>query len=250
MDKYFIWIHYERLHNHNKAKHNKTVCIFLGIYCSLTCSMSSFKRHIHLHFMMTSPNGNIFRVTGPVRGEFFSQRPVTRGFDVFFLRLNKRLSEQSRRRWFDTSFRSWWHHCNTSPEANLKLKSREILFAPNIHFNCEIILEKNAKSTAVILSFSSQNSKNNLTATERWVMDERQFLRFEFKKRFWRTPCIAISPCTSLSLTLICSPANYDVIKWKHFPRYRPFVRGIFPSQMPLMWNLLFDRRMNIVWYL
>ena len=33
MDKHFMWIHYERLHNHNKAKHNKTVCIFLGIYC-------------------------------------------------------------------------------------------------------------------------------------------------------------------------------------------------------------------------
>ena len=33
MDKYFMWIHYERLHNHNKAKHNKTVWIFLGIYC-------------------------------------------------------------------------------------------------------------------------------------------------------------------------------------------------------------------------
>ena len=33
MDKYIMWIHYERLHNHNKAKHNKTVCIFLGIYC-------------------------------------------------------------------------------------------------------------------------------------------------------------------------------------------------------------------------
>ena len=33
MDKYFMWIHYERLHNHNKAKQNKTVCIFLGIYC-------------------------------------------------------------------------------------------------------------------------------------------------------------------------------------------------------------------------
>ena len=32
--KYFMWIHYERLHNHNKAKHNKTVCIFLGIYCN------------------------------------------------------------------------------------------------------------------------------------------------------------------------------------------------------------------------
>ena len=33
MDKYFMWIHYDRLHNQNKAKHNKTVCIFLGIYC-------------------------------------------------------------------------------------------------------------------------------------------------------------------------------------------------------------------------
>ena len=37
MDKYFMWIHYERLHNHNKAKHNKTVCIFLGIYCRSLC---------------------------------------------------------------------------------------------------------------------------------------------------------------------------------------------------------------------
>ena len=35
MDRYFMWIHYERLHNHNKAKHNKTVCIFLGIYCKV-----------------------------------------------------------------------------------------------------------------------------------------------------------------------------------------------------------------------
>ena len=45
--------------------------------------------------MMTSSNGNIFRVTGPLcgTGEFPAQRPVTRSFDVYFdLRLNKRLS--------------------------------------------------------------------------------------------------------------------------------------------------------------
>ena len=42
MDKYFTWIHYERLHNHNKAKHNKTVCIFLGIYC-----ISKYSTHTH-----------------------------------------------------------------------------------------------------------------------------------------------------------------------------------------------------------
>ena len=40
MDKYFMWIHYERLHNHNKAKHNKTVCIFLGIYCNCLVTSS------------------------------------------------------------------------------------------------------------------------------------------------------------------------------------------------------------------
>ena len=43
MDKYFMWIHYERSHNHNKAKHNKTVCIFLGIYCTNLQLTRSFK---------------------------------------------------------------------------------------------------------------------------------------------------------------------------------------------------------------
>ena len=42
MDKYFMWIHYERLHNHNKAKHNKTVCIFLGIYCRCMVESNCF----------------------------------------------------------------------------------------------------------------------------------------------------------------------------------------------------------------
>ena len=45
MDKYFMWIHYERLHNPNKAKHNKTVCIFLGYTVMLWCIT-----HIPLHY--------------------------------------------------------------------------------------------------------------------------------------------------------------------------------------------------------
>ena len=47
MDKYFMWIHYERLHNHNKAKHNKTVCIFLGIYFIL------YSVHQVTHFLIS-----------------------------------------------------------------------------------------------------------------------------------------------------------------------------------------------------
>ena len=70
--------------------------------------------------MMTSSNGNIFRVTGPLCGEFTgpgefpTQRPVTRNFDVFFdLHLNERLSKQSQGWWFETPQScSLWRHGN------------------------------------------------------------------------------------------------------------------------------------------
>ena len=49
----------------------------------------------------------------PVTGEFPSQRPVTRSFDVFFdLRLNKRLSKLSWGWCFETPPYSPWRHCN------------------------------------------------------------------------------------------------------------------------------------------
>ena len=44
-----------------------------------------------------------------------SQSPVTRSFDAFFdLRLNKRSSKHSIRRWFETPSRSLWRHCNVT----------------------------------------------------------------------------------------------------------------------------------------
>ena len=68
---------------------------------------------------MTSSTGNIFALlalcagNSPVTGEFSSQRPAMQSFDVFFdLRLNKRLSKQSRRWWFETPSCSLWCHCN------------------------------------------------------------------------------------------------------------------------------------------
>ena len=70
-------------------------------------------------FMVTSSNGNISALLAicegnpPVTGEFPSQRPVTRSYEVFFdPRLNERLSKQSRRRWFETPSPSLWCHCN------------------------------------------------------------------------------------------------------------------------------------------
>ena len=68
---------------------------------------------------MTSSNGNILRVTGPLCGEFTgpgefpTQRPVTRSFDVYFdLRLNKRLCKQSWGWWFETLLCPLWRHSN------------------------------------------------------------------------------------------------------------------------------------------
>ena len=69
--------------------------------------------------MMTLSNGTIFRVTGPLCGEFTgpgefpAQRPVTRSFAVFFdLFLNKRLSKQPWGWWFETPPWSLWRQCN------------------------------------------------------------------------------------------------------------------------------------------
>ena len=68
---------------------------------------------------MTSSNGNIFRVTGPLCGEFTgpgefpTQRSVTRSFDVYVdLRLNIRLSKQPWGWWFDTPSCPLWCQCN------------------------------------------------------------------------------------------------------------------------------------------
>ena len=88
--------------------------------------------------MMTSSNGNIFRVTGHLYGEFTdprftgprwipAQRPVTRSFDVFFdLRLNKRLSKQSWGWWFEMLSRSLCRHRNVN--RNDKISSKWNIF--------------------------------------------------------------------------------------------------------------------------
>ena len=57
----------------------------------------------------------ICAANSPVTSEFLSQKPVTRGFDVFFdLRLSKCLSKQSQGWWFETPTRSLWRHRNVS----------------------------------------------------------------------------------------------------------------------------------------
>ena len=71
--------------------------------------------------MMTSSNGNIFRISGLLCGEFIGHQwiPLTKTTDAelrcfFDLRLNRQLSKQYRRWWFETLQRLLWRHCNVS----------------------------------------------------------------------------------------------------------------------------------------
>ena len=90
-------------------------------FCNQLTSAPTFKGSAWWRHQMETFSTLLALCVGnsPVTGEFPSQRPVTRSFDVFFdRRLNKRLSERSRGRWFETPSRSTWLHCNvfhTSP---------------------------------------------------------------------------------------------------------------------------------------
>ena len=72
----------------------------------------------------------------PVTGEFATQRPVTRNFDVFFdLRLNKRLSKQPWGWWFETPSRPLWHHCNVTISVYVGHKIH-VWQLSDMHFLC------------------------------------------------------------------------------------------------------------------
>ena len=84
--------------------------------CEFWKYVAFFILHCIVKHMMTSSNGNIFRVTGHLCREFTGPviSPHT-SFDVFFvLRLNKRLSKQSWGSWFEMLSHPSWRHRNDS----------------------------------------------------------------------------------------------------------------------------------------
>ena len=99
----------------------------IHVLIAVTKYIVGFANFLSRILMMTSSNGSIFRVTGPLcgefTGEFHSQRPVTRSFDVFFdLRLNILLSKQAWGWWFETPLRPLWRYCN------VRINSRNLVW--------------------------------------------------------------------------------------------------------------------------
>ena len=127
--------------------------------------------------MTTSSNENISVLltlcagNSPVNGEFPSQRPVTRSFDVFFdLRLNKRLSEQSWGWWFETPSRSLWRHCN----GHMQLWTNSYTACDLLYHQAYILTEWNYGNTVWInLSGVSDEMittlSNNYRLTIQWT---------------------------------------------------------------------------------
>ena len=90
--------------------------------------------------IMTSSNGNISVLpafcagNSPATDEFPAQRPMTWSCDVFFdLCLNQQLSNQWRRRWFETSWPSLWRHCNDKLDDGFasSMRCRYLSFGTN-----------------------------------------------------------------------------------------------------------------------
>ena len=148
---------------------NMKACISYTSH-NMSMALSSIVLLLLYHHMMTSSNGNIFRVTGHLCGEFTgpgefpSQRPVTRSFDVFFdLRPNKRLSK--------LECGAWSHH----PRRLQCVWSRNLrIFKVAMwHFRCRHNLKNNyiwdnlqcclsvprSPSKPVMLTFDLQSRK-------------------------------------------------------------------------------------------
>ena len=125
---------------------------------------------------MTSSNGNIFRVTGHLCGEFTDRRwiPPTTASDAELWCLNERLSIQWWGWWFETPSGPLWHHSN------------------------EWIDECTVQQAVRLVTHSDKHPIDSLQVC-RHIMRYQMFV-------------------------------HDDVIKWKHFPRYWPFVRGIHRS--------------------
>ena len=183
--------------------------------------------------MMTSSNGNIFRVTGPLCGEFTgpgefpTQRPVTRSFDVYFdLRPNKRLSKQWRGWWFETKSCSLWRHCNESTGIcldNYLGLSSYAFFAWNVQF----------AGVAILITSNYDFKVHNVLNTLRPRQNRRYFPDDKFKwiflnENIWISVSISLKFVPSGPINNI--PTLVHVMAWRRAGQWWLDYRRIYAS--------------------
>ena len=106
---------------------------------------------------------------------FPSQRPVTWIFDIFFdLRLNKRLSKQSRSWWFETLSCPLWRHCNDLCDyvGRVSVILSGVYWVHNAHASLTLF-SKFDKGVASIISVNS------------WTETHPCYQKISSSKKFW-----------------------------------------------------------------
>ena len=104
-------------------------------------ALHSSRAYLCIIFMITSSNGNIFRVTGPLWGESTSHRRIffTTAIDAvlrcFLWSAPERFNEQSRRWWFQTPSCSLWRHWNISYHVGQQLIGMVAFFSCDQQLN-------------------------------------------------------------------------------------------------------------------
>ena len=101
--------------------------------------------------MMTSSNGNIFRVTGLVCGEFWC---------FLYLRLNIRLNNQLQGWWFETPSGSLWRHLN---EKTVSIKGKYLpTETPTPKVKIMMLIYQRAFAFVDVYLSVSKSSMNNM----------------------------------------------------------------------------------------
>ena len=178
----------------------------------------------------------------PVTGEFPSQRPVTRSFDVFFdLRLNKRLNKhfgQHDKNFYDHDDVIKWKHFPVTGEFSSQrpvTRSFDVFFdlrlnkRLNKHFGQH---DKNFYDHDGVIKWKHFPVTGEFPSQRPVTRSFDVFFDLRLNKR--------------LNKHFGQHDKNFydhdDVIKWKHFP-----VTGEFPSQRPVTrsFDVFFDLRLN-----
>ena len=170
----------------------------------------------------------------PVPGEFPTQRPVTRSFDVYFdVRPNKRLSKESWGWWFETLSCPLWRHRNgflihfggqmlpfiMTCEISTNLDPVRIIIT---------ILLTGKKNLAYIPSVINSLALGGVALITNLY---RHITRSQWVNCMLHCGCSSLVVWVTYKMVYMRVIAECwvhdDVIKWKKFPHYWPFVRGI-----------------------
>ena len=200
---------------------------------------------------MTSSNGIIFRVTGPLCGEFIghpSQRPVTRSFDAFFhLRLNERLRKQSRRWWFETPPRSSWRHCNESCGKDRGVLSRRTQHGMAYHIKIIAMILYSYSIFRSPLTYWGRDKMTAISQTTFW--NANIIISLNTPKNFWRGCAAPVFDQIPLAKEILVEniPLAIRRISWswahfymvlRNFSPNSPFLkknRRKFSPKMPIL---------------